>query len=192
MIRKMLVPIDGSETAVKALEYAIDLAKQTGSTIILLSVVDKSPYYGAQTVSVESSLIHMLENLEDYFRQTAEAYVADAEGLCKTKEVGSQKNNQGGTPGRGNHKGGGGRRSRPHSHGLSREERFRCCDSRQCNIRRNTQGVEVSCPGCERITVNVARASPNSGTAPECHNDYYGNDHHCDDRSFHMPAPDQG
>ncbi len=90
MIKKILVPIDGSETARKALEYAIDLAKQTGSTIILLSVVDKSPYYGAQTVSVESSPIHMIENLEDYFRQTAEAYVAEAEGLCKTKEVGSQ------------------------------------------------------------------------------------------------------
>ncbi len=91
MIRKMLVPIDGSETAGKALEYAIDLAKQTGSTIILLSVIDKSPYYGAQTVPPVSSLTHMLDNLEDYLRQTAEAYVADAEGLCKTKGVESQK-----------------------------------------------------------------------------------------------------
>ena len=91
MITKILVPVDGSETAQKSLEYAIDLAKQTGSTIILLSVVDRSPYYSAQTVSLESSPIHMIENLEDYFRQTAEAYVAEAEGLCKTKEVGSQK-----------------------------------------------------------------------------------------------------
>src|SRR5208283_584541 len=91
MIKKILVPIDGSETARKALGYTVDLAKQTGSTIILLSVIDKSPYYGAQTVSLESSPIHMMENLEDYFRQTAEAYVAEAEGLCKTKEVSSQK-----------------------------------------------------------------------------------------------------
>ncbi len=30
MITKILVPIDGSETARKALEYAVDLAKQTG------------------------------------------------------------------------------------------------------------------------------------------------------------------
>jgi len=91
MITKILVPIDGSETAQKALEYAVDLAKQTGSTILLLSVIDKSPYYGAQTVSLESSPVHMIENLEDYFRQTAEAYITAAEGLCKTKEVGSQK-----------------------------------------------------------------------------------------------------
>jgi nucleotide-binding universal stress UspA family protein len=46
MIKKILVPIDGSKTARKALEYAVDLAKQTGSPIILLSVIDKNPFYG--------------------------------------------------------------------------------------------------------------------------------------------------
>jgi nucleotide-binding universal stress UspA family protein len=91
MIRKILVPIDGSENAQKAVEYAIDLAKQTRSSIVLLSVVDKSPYYGAETVPSISPPANMLENIEDYFRQTAEAYVAEAEGLCKTKEVASQK-----------------------------------------------------------------------------------------------------
>jgi nucleotide-binding universal stress UspA family protein len=91
MIRKILVPIDGSETGRKALEYAVDLAKQTGSTIILLSVIDKSPYSVAQTVPSVSTPTHLLENLGDYFRQAAEAYVAEAEGLCKIKEVGSQK-----------------------------------------------------------------------------------------------------
>ena len=34
MTRNILVPIDGSETARKALEYAVDLTKQTGSQII--------------------------------------------------------------------------------------------------------------------------------------------------------------
>jgi nucleotide-binding universal stress UspA family protein len=87
MIRKILVPIDGSDTARKALEYAADLAKQTGSTIILLSVIDKSPYFAAQTVSPVSTPTHLLENLEDYFSQAAKAYVAEAEGLCKTKDV---------------------------------------------------------------------------------------------------------
>jgi nucleotide-binding universal stress UspA family protein len=91
MIRKILTPLDGSETSRKALEYAVDLAKQTGSTIILLSVIDKSPFYAAQTVLPALSPTHLLENLEDYFRQTAEAYVAEAEDLCKTKEVLSQK-----------------------------------------------------------------------------------------------------
>jgi nucleotide-binding universal stress UspA family protein len=37
MIEKILVPIDGSETAQKGLDYALDLATQTGSTGIMLA-----------------------------------------------------------------------------------------------------------------------------------------------------------
>jgi nucleotide-binding universal stress UspA family protein len=33
MIKKILVPIDGFETARKALQYSVDLAKLTGSSI---------------------------------------------------------------------------------------------------------------------------------------------------------------
>jgi hypothetical protein len=47
MIKKVLVPIDGSETARKALKYAIDLAKQMRSTVILLSVIDQSAQFGS-------------------------------------------------------------------------------------------------------------------------------------------------
>ena len=92
MIKKILVPIDGSETARKALEYAVDLAKQTGSTIILLSVIDKSSFYDIPiTFPNVISPTPLLETLEDYLRQTAEAYVADAEGLCRSKGVESRK-----------------------------------------------------------------------------------------------------
>ena len=91
MIKKILVPIDGSETARSALKYAVDLARQAGSSIILLSVVDRSPYFGAPTVPSVSTPTHLLENLEDYLRQAAEAYVAEAEELCRTKGVESQK-----------------------------------------------------------------------------------------------------
>lgn len=91
MVKNILVPIDGSKTAGKALEYAVDLAKQTGSTIVLLSVIDKSLYYGAPTIPSLSSPTHLLENLEDYLRQTAEAYVAEAEGQCRSKGVESKK-----------------------------------------------------------------------------------------------------
>jgi nucleotide-binding universal stress UspA family protein len=90
MIKKILVPIDGSKRALKALEYAVDLAKQTGSLLILLSVIDKTSFYGLQTIPSESSPTHLLETLEDYLRQTSEAYVAEAEGLCRSKGVESQ------------------------------------------------------------------------------------------------------
>jgi nucleotide-binding universal stress UspA family protein len=54
-------------------------------------VVDRSPYFGAPTVPSISTPTHLLENLEDYLRQAAEAYVAEAEELCRTKGVESQK-----------------------------------------------------------------------------------------------------
>jgi len=81
MIKKILVPIDGSDAARKALEYAIDLAKQTEASLILLNVIDPpSPLY-----------IALLGNLENNIRQIAEAYVAEAEGLCNSQGVESQK-----------------------------------------------------------------------------------------------------
>ncbi len=41
MISKILVATDGSETARKATMYAVDLAKQTGASLTLLSIIDK-------------------------------------------------------------------------------------------------------------------------------------------------------
>ncbi|PKN52520.1 MAG: hypothetical protein CVU55_04560 [Deltaproteobacteria bacterium HGW-Deltaproteobacteria-13] len=91
MIKKILVPIDGSKTAQKALEYAVDLAKQTGAPIVLLSVIDKSPFYGEPIIPSKSTPTHLQENLEDYLMQTAEAYVSKAEKICKSKGVESRK-----------------------------------------------------------------------------------------------------
>jgi nucleotide-binding universal stress UspA family protein len=91
MIKKILAPIDGSETARNALKYAVDLARQTESSIILLSVIDRSHYFGAPTVPSLSTPTHLLENLEDYLGQHAEAYVAEAEELSRTKGVESRK-----------------------------------------------------------------------------------------------------
>ncbi|MFW6117246.1 MAG: universal stress protein, partial [Thermoproteota archaeon] len=39
MIKKILVPIDGSETADKALDFALDLAEKYSAHIVLLTVV---------------------------------------------------------------------------------------------------------------------------------------------------------
>jgi nucleotide-binding universal stress UspA family protein len=91
MIEKILVPIDGSKTSQKALEYAVDLAKQIGSPIVLLSVIDKSPFYGEPIIPSQSTPTHLMENMEDYLKQTAEAYVAKAEELCMSKGVESKK-----------------------------------------------------------------------------------------------------
>ncbi len=89
MIKKILVPTDGSKTAVKSVRYAIDLAKQTDSTLILLSIIDKSIFL-SKSVPAEVTKMDIIEPIEDYLRQAAEAYLGEAEGLCKKKGVKSK------------------------------------------------------------------------------------------------------
>jgi nucleotide-binding universal stress UspA family protein len=90
MITKILVPTDGSKTARKSVAYAVDLAKQTGSTITLLSVIDKSLLI-PQSVPAVATPTHLIEPIEDYLRQAAEAHLEESEKLCKKKDVQSEK-----------------------------------------------------------------------------------------------------
>ncbi|MEW6417879.1 MAG: universal stress protein [Nitrospirota bacterium] len=90
MIKKILVPTDGSKTARKSVEYAIDLAKQVNATITLLSVIDKS-HFIPQTMPPVKTPTHLMEPIEDYLRQAAEAYLNEAEILCKKNEVQSKR-----------------------------------------------------------------------------------------------------
>ena len=54
MITKILVPIDGSKASHKAAKYAVELAKQTGAFLTLLSVIDKR-FIVEQAVSASAS-----------------------------------------------------------------------------------------------------------------------------------------
>lgn len=97
MISKILVAVDGSETALKSVEYAAELAKQTGATLTLLSIIDKS-HFLAQSIPAVASPTHLIELIEDYLRQAAEAYIEEAQKLCKGKGVQSKKNFRSGHP----------------------------------------------------------------------------------------------
>jgi len=90
MISKILVALDGSETAKKSVEYAAELAKQTGATLTLLSIIDKSLFF-PQSIPAVASPTHLIESIEDYLRQAAEAYIEEAQKLCKDKGVQSKK-----------------------------------------------------------------------------------------------------
>lgn len=90
MISKILVPTDGSEAAKKATEYAVSLAKQIGASLTLLAVIDKSLFIG-RTIPSVATPTHLMEPVEDYLRQVAEAYLGEAEGLCNKKGVQSKK-----------------------------------------------------------------------------------------------------
>lgn len=90
MISKILVATDGSETAEKSVEYAVELAKQTGAAVVLLTVIDKSLFV-TQSIPALAAPAQLIEPIEDYLRQAAESHIREAEKLCKKKSVQSVK-----------------------------------------------------------------------------------------------------
>ena len=90
MISKILVATDGSETARKAVKYALGLAKQTGAMITLLSVIDKTLFL-TKSIPGVATPTNLMEPIEDYLKQAAEAYIGEAERLCKKRGIKSKK-----------------------------------------------------------------------------------------------------
>ena len=89
MVSKILVPTDGSETARKAVRYAVDLAKQLNASVIALSVIDNTSLI-AQTVPAFDTPMHVIEPVEDYLREAAKGYAAEIEKLCDKSGVQSE------------------------------------------------------------------------------------------------------
>ena len=83
---KILVPLDGSKAAQKAGKYAVDLAKQTGATLTLLSVIDKR-FIIEQAVSASASPTHLKELVEDYLKQSAQAATNAIMKHCKQHRI---------------------------------------------------------------------------------------------------------
>jgi nucleotide-binding universal stress UspA family protein len=86
MVSKILVATDGSETAWKAVRYAVDLARQAGAAITAVSVIDKSLLL-AQSIPAVAAPTRLAEPVEDYLRQAAEAYIERAERLCRKSGI---------------------------------------------------------------------------------------------------------
>ncbi len=82
MISRILVATDGSETALKASRYAIQLAKQLRASITVLSVVDNRSLTNYYTVPPEATPIHIVEPVQDFLRERAEKEVAIVKKLC--------------------------------------------------------------------------------------------------------------
>ena len=89
MVSKILVPTDGSETAGKAIGYAVDLAKQLKASVIVLSVIDNRSFI-AQTVPAVDTPIHVTEPLQDYLGEAAKEYAREIERLCDESGVHSE------------------------------------------------------------------------------------------------------
>lgn len=63
-MKKILVPVDGSEISLKAADEAVELAKKFGSEVTFLSVVElRLPFYGAGAIPTNS--LELMEQLEE-------------------------------------------------------------------------------------------------------------------------------
>jgi nucleotide-binding universal stress UspA family protein len=87
MISKILVATDGSETALKASRYAVDLAKQLSASITVLSVIDNRSLQSYYTVPLEVTTVHIMEPVEDFLREAAKKDVDRVKKLCEKKGV---------------------------------------------------------------------------------------------------------
>ena len=91
MIKKILVPTDGSDRAEKAARFALDLAKATGASLLFLNVVDEiSPAYVYELESGNQIDIAALDKQrEDYGQDAVNRLkaVADAAGLKSSVKV---------------------------------------------------------------------------------------------------------
>jgi len=89
MIKKIMVPSDGSKTAQRATRYAIDLAKQLKASIIVLSVVDQRSLI-ANTVPPSRTARHTIEPIEDYLQEAAQKYTGEIKKLCAKSGVAAE------------------------------------------------------------------------------------------------------
>jgi nucleotide-binding universal stress UspA family protein len=87
MISKILVPTDGSETALKAGRYAIQVAKQLGASITILSVIDNRSFPSSYAVPPEATAIDITEPVEDFLKEAAKRDVARVKKLCDKEGV---------------------------------------------------------------------------------------------------------
>jgi nucleotide-binding universal stress UspA family protein len=86
MISKILVPIDGSKASHKAAKYAVELAKQSGASLTLLSVIDNRFVVGT-SVSALASPTHVIEVVEDYLKQSAQSSTDEIAKICKRNRI---------------------------------------------------------------------------------------------------------
>ena len=89
MISKILVPTDGSKTAQKAARYAVDLAKQLGASIIVLSVFDWISFMGSASPDTFVAP-RELESVESSLQEAARKHGEAVKKLCDKHGVQSK------------------------------------------------------------------------------------------------------
>jgi len=97
MISKILVPTDGSQPARNSVEYAAELAHQTGAALTVISIIDKK-FVIPKSMPVVKTKGILMEPIENYLKKAAEEYLQDAERICKKFGVEPKRVIRGGHP----------------------------------------------------------------------------------------------
>ncbi len=80
MLSKLLVPVDGSENSLRALDHAIYLAKKTGANITAMNIIENPP-----TVYVESQ--KLLNDLLAKFREESANILDKCKQIAEKSDV---------------------------------------------------------------------------------------------------------
>lgn len=91
MIKKILLPTDGSDRSMDAARYAISLAKQTNASILVLSVIDERLKSPTTTLDLKAFF-------DSAFMEAAKTYVEAAEEEIKKEGVSVSKSVRVGIP----------------------------------------------------------------------------------------------
>ncbi len=86
MFRKILVGYDGSEHAKKALNVAIDLAKQVGSELHIITVIDIFSINSLIDAPIPKEVIENLTNRAHVVNKEA-VEISSSKGVAKVKSV---------------------------------------------------------------------------------------------------------
>ena len=91
MITNILVPTDGSDTAHKAAEYACELAGMCRARVTFLTVIDRSAFVGRPSVPASQTPSNIVEPLEDFLKESAQADMEDLEVVCQNHGITADK-----------------------------------------------------------------------------------------------------
>ncbi len=85
--RRILVAFDGSGPAMRAVEYAVGLARAAGGTVRLLQAIEPLGLRGLGDVLPRGTLADVVREIEAKLRDDAEAHLEPARKLCDAAHV---------------------------------------------------------------------------------------------------------
>ncbi len=92
MLKKILVPIDGSDNSISALKYAINFAKYTDGELKLIYIIDERELEGPLIEDIIASMgltpySDIRHKILEIMRERAQAIVSECENICKKSKI---------------------------------------------------------------------------------------------------------